>query len=271
MRKTILLIILGAFLTGSIQAQEISNDYGETKEFTHTTGLWLGLYTKYRLNEKFFYYGEYHIRRKDNFVNDMGQVYLRFGLTYLLNKKVELTAGIVTPFYWAPEQDVPGQDNVVPQYRLWQQVVLVQPFSRLKLYHQFRFEQRWKRDYTVDAPFKLSHRFRYKLGAYYPLNKDKLVNKTLFLSFYEEIFIQAGKSITYDYMEDNRVFLGLGYILNENVQIQAGYMWTFRYRGGPTSFEHRHIPRVSFYHNLDFHRKRIERRKERIDILQEEF
>ncbi|MDT0690106.1 DUF2490 domain-containing protein [Salegentibacter sp. F188] len=270
MKKLILLIVLGFFCL-SAQAQEITDDYGESKEFTSTTGLWLGLYTKYRLNEKFFYYGEYHLRRTNNFVDDMAQVYLRFGLTYLLNTKVELTAGIVTPFYWAPEQDQAGQDNVVPQYRFWQQVVLVQPFDRLKLYHQFRFEQRWKRDYEIDAPFKLTHRFRYKLGAYYPLNNHKLVNKTLFASFYEEIFIQAGKTITYNYLEDNRAFLGLGYIINQNLQVQAGYMWTFRYKGGPNSFEHRHIPRISLYHNLDFHRKRIERRKERIDILMDEF
>ncbi|PKD20882.1 hypothetical protein APR41_12655 [Salegentibacter salinarum] len=137
--------------------------------------------------------------------------------------------------------------------------------------HQFRFEQRWKRDYIEDSPFKLSHRFRYKLTAYYPLNNYKLINNTLFLSFYEEIFVQAGKSITYDYLEDNRMFLGLGYILNENIQVQVGYMWTFRYKEGPNSFEHRHIPRVSVYHNLDFHRRRIEKQKEKIQVLENEF
>lgn len=273
MRKCILLFVF-IFSISSILAQEIPEEpepTGYEKEFRNSTELWTGFYTKYRLNEKWFYYGEYHLRRRNNFVNNMGQVYLRFGMTYLANKQLELTAGIVTPFYWAPEQDIDGQDNVVPQYRLWQQVVLVQPFDRLKLYHQFRFEQRWKRDYIEDSPFKLTHRFRYKLTAYYPLNNYKLVNKTLFLSAYEEVFIQAGKTITYDYLEDNRLFLGLGYIVNENLQIQAGYTWTFRFDGGPNNFEHRHIPRISFYHNLDFHRKRLERQKQKIQVLDEEF
>lgn len=275
MKHKLLLLVLCIFSSGNLLAQfsQAPDEpaYSTEKEFTNTQGLWLGLYTKYRLNEKMFYYGEYHYRRTNNFTDDMAQLYLRFGLTYLVNTRLELTAGIVTPFYWAPQQDLPGQDNVVPQYRLWQQVLLVQPFDRLKLYHTFRFEQRWKRDYIEEAPFKLTHRFRYKLTAYYPLNNYKLVNKTLFASFYEEVFIQAGKSITYNYLEDNRVFLGLGYILNENVQFQAGYMWTFRYNNSPYSFEHRHIPRISVYHNLDFYRKRIERRKERVMILEEEF
>ncbi len=250
---------------------ETQEESSPKKEFSNSTGLWTGIYTKYRLSEKWFYYGEYHLRRRNNFINDMAQIYLRFGATYLASKKLELTAGFVTPLYWAPEQDLPGQDNVVPQYRLWQQLLLVQPFDRLKLYHQFRFEQRWKRDYVENSPFKLTHRFRYKLTAYYPLNNHHLVNKTLFLSAYEEIFIQAGKSITYDYLEDNRAFLGLGYILNENIQIQAGYMWTFRFNGAPNKFEHRHIPRISFYHNIDFHRKKIERQKEKVQILKDEF
>jgi hypothetical protein len=275
MMRLLLFTAFFVLVTGSAEAQfsQVAEEptYSTEKDYTHTQGLWLGTYTKYRLNEKTFYYGEYHYRRTNNFIDDMAQIYLRFGLTYLVNNRLELTAGVVTPIYWAPEQDLPNQDNVVPQYRLWQQVLLVQPFDRLKLYHTFRFEQRWRRDYVVDSPFELTHRFRYKITGYYPLNNYKLVNKTLFASFYEEIFIQAGKSITYNYFEDNRVFLGLGYILNENIQIQAGYMWTFRYNKGPSSFEHRHIPRLSIYHNLDFHRKRIERRKERVMILDEEF
>src|SRR5690606_4569297 len=218
-----------------------------------------------------FYYGEYHYRRTNNFIKDMGEVYLRFGLTYLINKNVEITGGIVTPFYWAPRQDVEGQDNVVPQFRFWEQIILVQLFERLKIYHQFRFEQRWRRDYVENSPFKLTHRFRYKITGYYPLNNYKLVNKTLFLSFYNEIFIQAGKSITYDYFEDNRMFLGLGYIINENLQIQAGYSWTFRFAGSPNDFEHRHIPRLRLYHNLDFYKKRLEKRKENVRILESEF
>lgn len=271
--KNILVLILVIHLQAGAQELEynMQEEPATQKEYRHTTGLWLGLYTKYRLTEKMFYYGEYHFRRTNNFVDDMAQLYLRFGITYLANKQLELTAGIVTPFYWAPEQDLPNQDNVVPQYRLWQQVLLVQPFDRLKLYHTFRFEQRWKRDYVEDSPFILSHRFRYKISGYYPLNNYKLVNKTLFFSFYEEVFIQAGKKITYNYLEDNRVFAGLGYILNENVQIQAGYMWTFRYDGGPYNFEHRHIPRLSVYHNLDFYKKRQQKRRERTTILPLDF
>lgn len=222
------------------------------KEFLNTTAFWLGTYTKYRLNDKWFYYGEYHYRRRNNFIRDMAQVYLRFGATYRHNEDFEITGGIVTPVYWAQNQDAFDIDPIVMQYRFWQQFLFVQHLERSKIYHQLRFEQRWARDYLKESPFLLTHRFRYKFATYIPLNNHQLTPGTYFASLYDEIFIQAGPSIKFNYFEDNRLFMGLGYVLNDNVQLQAGYMWTFRHAGNPYKFEHRHIPRLSIYHSLDF-------------------
>lgn len=236
-------------LSGTAIAQD------DTKSITNTGEVWLGVYTKYRIKERLYYYGEYHYRRRD-FLNEMGQVYLRFGLSHIVNKHFEVTGGIVTPLYWAPNPEQPNIDKVVPQFRFWQQFLFIMPFDRLKIYHQIRLEQRWRRDYEKGSPFELTHRFRYKILAYYPINKPKLETGALFLSAYEEIFMQAGKSITYNYFEDNRTFIGLGYILNDNIQFQTGYQWSFRHAGSPFEYENRHMWRISIYHNLDFYQKK---------------
>lgn len=222
------------------------------KEKITSTGAWFGFYTKYHFNDKWAYYGEYHVRRRNGF-EDMAQIYLRFGVTYSLAKYADLTVGVVNPYYWAPDQDDPNLDNVVPQFRTWEQLVFATPFDHIKMYHQVRVEQRYKRDYEKGSSFKLTHRFRYKLTLYVPLNKPAFENHTLFLSMYNEIFIQAGKSVVYNHLEDNRAFAGLGYNLSEQVQVQAGYMYTFRHYKGPHTYEHRSIFRLSFYHHLDFH------------------
>lgn len=266
--KYIYAVVAFLCLITTTQAQQA--DVPQEKSIDNTTGLWVGLYTKYRIKEKLFYYGEYHYRRRNDFIKDMAQVYLRFGLTYLVNKNTELTGGIVTPFYWAGNYEPnAGIDKIVPQFRFWEQLLLVQHIDRLKLYHQFRFEQRWRRDFVEESPFELTHRFRYRITAYYPLNRPKLLPKTLYLSFYEEILMQAGKTITYDHFEDNRVFLGLGYIVNENIQIQAGYMWTFRHNGSPYQYESRHIPRLSVYHNFDFYGRKKKQEELKPLILQD--
>ena len=234
----------------------------ESKETRSSGGAWFGLYTKYHISNKWSYYGEYHIRRRNGF-KDMAQIYLRFGATYKIAKYLDFTAGFVNPYYWAPTPLVENDDRVVPQYRAWEQAALATPFDHIKVYHQLRFEQRFKRDFEKGSEYHLTHRFRYKLTVHVPLNKQEFKNHTLFASFYEEIFIQAGKTIVYDHLEDNRVFAGLGYNINPTLQVQTGYMYTFRHDGAPWKYENRHIWRLSLYHHLDLH---LDKHREERDI-----
>lgn len=222
------------------------------KETRSSEGAWFGFYTKYHFNEKWAYYGEYHLRRRNGFEN-MAQIYLRFGATYKIAKYLDFTVGYVNPFYWASNPNAENIDKVVPQHRAWEQAVLATPFDHIKVYHQLRLEQRWRRSFEIGSDFQLTHRFRYKLTVHVPLNKPDFDLHTLFLSMYEEIFIQAGKSVVYNHFEDNRVFIGLGYNMTPALQLQTGYMYTFRHDGAPNRFENRHIWRLSLYHHLDLH------------------
>lgn len=225
------------------------------KETRSTSGAWFGFYTKYHFNDRWAYYGEYHVRRKDGF-DKMGQIYLRFGATYKVAKYLEVTAGFVNPYYWNPNPEATNTDRVAPQYRAWEQAVLATPFDHIKVMHQLRLEQRWRRDFVKDSPYKLTHRFRYKLTVYVPLNHRDFDEKTLFLAMYNEIFIQTGKTVTFNHLEDNRSFVGLGYNINHDWQIQSGYMYTYRHDGAPHKFENRNIWRLSLYHHLDLHHDR---------------
>ncbi|WP_194973994.1 DUF2490 domain-containing protein [Aquiflexum lacus] len=239
--------------------QQSETDSFRNTEFYNSQLLWNGIYTKYRIGEKLWYNGEYHVRTRNNFVNEMAQLYIRIGLSYLVTKNFEITGGIVTPFYWVNEKDYPENtplDKVVPQFRFWQQYLFIQSVGRSKVYHQIRTEQRWRRDFIVDSPFELTHRFRYKIMAYIPINKPELQTKTWFVSLYNEVFIQAGKSIQLNYLEDNRTFVGIGYILNENIQLQTGYMKSFQQRANGFDFNNRDILRISVYHNFDFYYKK---------------
>jgi hypothetical protein len=228
------------------------------KESRSSNGTWFGVYTKYHFNDKWAYYGEYHVRRKEG-LSKMGQIYLRVGATYKLAKYLELTAGFANPYYWAPNPEDENVDKVVPQYRTWEQAVLATPFDHIKVMHQLRLEQRYRRDYVKGSPFKLTHRFRYKLTTYIPLNHKDFIPNTLFLALYNEILIQAGKSVVYNHLEDNRAFVGLGYNFSYDWQVQSGYMYSYRHDGAPHKYENRHIIRFSLYHHLEFHRdeKRI--------------
>lgn len=229
------------------------------KKITNEQGFWLGYYTKFRLGRRLFYYGEYHMRRK-GFMDEIDKVYLRFGATYFLTKELEFTAGIASPINFSSEALTDdAYDRAVLEFRFWEQALFVVPVLRSKTYHQIRFEQRWKRKNKKGAPYVNNYRWRYKFTIYVPLNNHHLQPGTIFYSFYDEIFMQSGEGITYNYFEDNRMFNGLGYIFNRSVQVQAGYLWNFHHNGSPYQFENQHIFRIAIYHTLDFYSKRIAR------------
>lgn len=246
------------FGVGFAQSQSEGQE-PEQRNTSRRSELWNGLYTKYRVGEKLYYYGEYHVRTRDQLIQNMAQIYLRFGMSYIINKNLEITGGIATPFYWAtPEyknQEKP-YDKVVNQFRFWQQALFIQSVGRAKVYHQIRTEQRWRRDNYVGSPFELTWRWRYKIATYIPINSAKLQQGTYFASLYNELFIQTGKPVIRNPFEDNRTFVGIGYILNEKVQFQAGYAKSFQQRDSGIDYANRDLIRFSVYHNLDFTKRK---------------
>jgi hypothetical protein len=102
--------------------------------------------------------------------------------------------------------------------RLWQQVVLTQYSSRLKLEHRYRVEERWFRFRDDSTSFR--NRIRYRLNAFLPLNAKTIQAKTFFLSVYDEIFLNPKGPV----FERNRFYAGAGYQFNKHLTLQAGWV-----------------------------------------------
>jgi hypothetical protein len=234
------------------RAQRSVSNLGET-------GSWNGLYLKFRLTDQIFYYSEHHYRRRNSldnlydFVGRMRQLYNRWGINFLFNKHFEFTIGPTLVWNYTPR---PGDDNyerVTLEPRIWHQwIFIMPPMGRAKIYHQFRFEHRWKRDNDIGAEFEYTNRYRYKLFSYIPINKPYLGTRTWFFAPSAEIFLHSGKSIVYHPFEDFRIYTGLGYIFNENFTFFGGHMWTMGQT--PKGFEYResHIIRLNLFVNFDF-------------------
>ena len=143
-------------------------------------------------------------------------------------------------------------EKVTIEPRIWHQWLFMMPeLGRFKVYHQFRFEHRWKKSNEIAADFDFTNRYRYKLFSYIPLNKRKIENKTLFFSPSAEIFMHSGKSIVSNPFEDSRTYNGLGYVLNQNVTFFAGHMWTIGQRNSGFEYGTSHIIRLNVMVGLD--------------------
>jgi hypothetical protein len=102
--------------------------------------------------------------------------------------------------------------------RLWQQIVLTQYTSRLRIEHRYRVEQRWFRFRDDSTSFR--QRLRYRLNAFYPLNRKAIGPGTVFLSAYDEIFLNPKAPV----LERNRIYLGAGYQFNNYLTLQIGWV-----------------------------------------------
>ena len=261
-RLTFIVLLCCLYTVSAVQAQDtltVEDSLNQpptftapTKHLSNTdTGAWLGLYTTYWLSKKWGYYGEYHIRRAD-FVNRMSKLYLRVGANYRVDTNLRLTFGVVNRYTWSDHPELETEETVVPEYRFWEQALFNARYFGLKIYHQLRVEQRWKRSTKISEPtYHYYNRFRYKFLFYGPLIGHLLETNSLFFCFYSEIFMQVGKQVQYNYFEDSRTYIGLGYGLTDEVHLHIGYMKSF---GQLDAFKFRNhdIFRFSIYHKLSF-------------------
>ncbi len=256
----IILVLSIAFLSRGQEAPTAS----ESK--LSETGIWAGLYLKFRLSDKLFYYGEHHYRRRNSldnvgdFAGRMRQLYNRAGLLYIFNDYFNVIVGPTLVANYSPKPGDPNYHGVVWEPRIWHQWLLSMPsMGRVKIYHQFRFEHRWKKSNLIGDEFDYTNRYRYKLYAYIPINKKTISNKTLFFAPSAEIFMHSGKSIVFNPFEDFRVYTGIGYVLNKNVTFFGGHMWTMGQNATGYEYSESHIIRLNVFVNLDLrnHKKII--------------
>ena len=177
-------------------------------------GNWLIYIGSKKLNSKWNIHNEVQYRNY-NAIGDLEQLLLRTGVGYNVNDKnnVLLGYGYILSENYIGESD----DKIsVNEHRIFQQYITKQNIGKVSLSHRYRLEQRF-----VEEDFKL--RFRYFLSLKIPLKIKEKGTSPLYLSAYNEIFLNSKSSI----FDRNRVYGGLGYNLSKNIKIELGYMNQF--------------------------------------------
>ncbi|MGA1225754.1 MAG: DUF2490 domain-containing protein [Tamlana sp.] len=178
-------------------------------------GNWLIYIGNKKLNQKWNIHNEVQYRNY-NAIGDLEQLLLRTGLGYTFN---EGKNNVLLGYGYILSENYIGNTNEkvsVNEHRIFQQFTSNQKVGNVKLGHRYRFEQRF-----VESDFKM--RFRYFLSLNIPIGvKEDSTNK-FYLSAYNEIFLNTKTSI----FDRNRLYGGLGYNINKNIRVEAGYMNQF--------------------------------------------
>jgi len=207
---TYLFLILGLYsLSGLAQV-----DQGQT-------GAWyMYMWNTENRETGYGWQGDIQHRNWDT-TKDLEQLLIRGGFTWRPdNGPIKYTVGYahITSGTFGPS------NNKSEENRIYQEALVGQTIgNRLQLSHRFRFEQRW-----VDGQ-DFRTRFRYFLGLNYPFNQDTLGKGAVYLSLYNELFVNLNRDIgdgrEVDYFDRNRAYAALGYSVSDSMRLQFGYMW----------------------------------------------
>ncbi|MFL9483155.1 DUF2490 domain-containing protein [Chitinophagaceae bacterium LWZ2-11] len=170
--------------------------YAPTKKYT----VWFETQTRAETFAGNFYYHEF-----------------KGGLFYNLPNTNSFFLGTGAYTTYSPDGNYKAP-TVTNEFRIWQQFIVNNNYSHLKIEHRYRFEERW-----INGDFKI--RIRYRINPVIALNKPKVGPKTAYISIFDEIFFGNHAP----YFERNRFFAGAGYQFNKLIAVQSGFIRQFDY------------------------------------------
>ncbi|MEL7120559.1 MAG: DUF2490 domain-containing protein [Bacteroidota bacterium] len=176
-------------------------------------GNWIIYFGNKQINNKWNWHHEVQYRNYDA-IGDLEQLLLRTGIGANLS---ENNNNLLLGYGYILSENYIGNDEKVSieEHRIYQQFITRQKFKRLSIQHRYRFEQRF-----IEGIDEMRLRLRYFIGMNLPLSNKAMMDKTFYLSAYNELFINTTNTI----FDRNRVYGGLGFKVNNTVRFELGYM-----------------------------------------------
>ena len=234
----------------------LPRSYGQTptKQVTEREQFWLGYFNQTRLSDKFSVWLDVHARRND-FFDRWAQTIVRPGLTYHLSDHTRFTAGYAYISSWPASET---EETVRPEHRPWQQINWSGRSKKLQTNQWVRLEERFNRNIANDKlqdGYHFNFRARYMIALMVPLKGDFIEPGVPFLVLNDEVHVNFGKEILYNYFDQNRLFAGVGYPFAKNLNAQLGYMQVFQQLPAGNRYFKTHALRLFVFHTLDFRKK----------------
>ncbi|MBI5372669.1 MAG: DUF2490 domain-containing protein [Sphingobacteriales bacterium] len=218
--------------------------------------VWLGYFNQTRLSAKWGIWLDAHIRTREDFFTGFSQGILRLGLTRYLSDDLKLTAGYAFVNHFPAENH---KHVSQPEHRPWQQLQWHTRYPRLRLMQWLRLEERWRRkilnDEALADGYLFNFRVRYNFFSQIPLSGKKFQPGTLSFVLNDEVHINFGKQIVYNYFDQNRLFAGFNYHLNKHDNLQFGYMYIFQQLAAGNRYRGIEALRLFYFHHPDWRKK----------------
>jgi Protein of unknown function (DUF2490) len=232
--------------------------FTQNKQKTIYEQIWLGYFNQTRFNDRWGMWADFHLRTKNDFVEELSQGIIRLGLTYYLKDDLKLTVGYAYINHFPADNH---QQISQPEHRPWQQIQWHQKFKKLRIMQWLRLEERFKRKILNDTQladgFNFNYRVRYNFFLQTALGNKPFKKGSFSWVLNDELHINFGNQIVYNYFDQNRFFTGFNYFLSEHDNIQFGYMNLFQQLSSGNTFRVVHTIRIFYFHNLDLRKNSL--------------
>jgi hypothetical protein len=227
--------------------------YGQTvKQKTTVKQIWVAYINQAQFSKHWGSWFSLHLRTKEDFVTDLSQFMAQGGLSYLATN-LRFTAGYSFINYFPADNHLYVSQ---PEHRPWQLLSWNNNSHRLRSSQTVRLEERWRRKIESSGKLAKGYNFNYRMGYNlqfnFPLSKKGFVRNSLSLVANDDIQVNFGKEIVYNYFDQNRVFLGFNYMNTLNSNLQIGYLNGFQQLSAGSKYRKLHVIRVYYFHNLNF-------------------
>ncbi len=261
-KRQIICLVFGLLFLGikpDIVIGQASEDLPakESKFKDPITLTWINTYGNIRLTDRLFWIAQTHFRFQETedtpFAGQIAQLYNRHAISYLFSKKFNVSLGGVLRVNFNTDEVLPDERNAVTEWRIWHQYLFAQPLDNIMIYHRIRLEHRWSQGFTDDADFIFRNRWRYMFKVKAPLGKSKLGPNTFYVSPEAELIMQSGKPVVNSPLEDLRLHVSFGYIINPRLTVAAGLMYSMGQElSDGTIFKQKWTPRFHVYFAPDW-------------------
>jgi hypothetical protein len=227
----------------------------QTKNIIESEQLWLAYFNQTRFTNRSGLWFDGHLRFTDDFAERMSQDIIRLAYVYYLSDNVRLSAGHAYITNFSGDDAVPN----LHEHRPWQQIQWYEKKKHFLLMQYVRLEERFKEfldNGEVADTRQFNYRVRYNMTFTIPLKSGGIQPKTPLIFLNEEVMVNFGKEIVYNYFDQNRFFAGFGYQFTKGLNAQIGYLNVFIQRPSGNEFINTHAIRCFVFHTLDYRKEK---------------
>jgi hypothetical protein len=253
--RTILFFLFSVLLQANVFSQATLS-----KSYANNNNVWLSYSVDIKTSEKWGFHLDGSWRKNDFFLKPLQSV-IRTGINYYFNAQVFGSAGYCF-FENAPYGGFPARASF-SENRFWEQIQIRTQLQRFEWVSRFRLEQRFSKtpilksaNIYVAGPAIYTNRFRVQNRFSLPLKGKSIVDKSYYLTAFNEVLVNFGKNVAANILDQNRVYFAVGNKIPKLGRLEVGYFLQTIYKPDGFKVERNHTLQIGLSTSLDLYKKK---------------